>query len=892
MKPHPPKRALRFLRWFCRKDYLEEIEGDLIELFEKQYESAPGAARRRFSWSVIRYFRPGFIRSFGLVSYSNSTTMFRNNLKIAWRNLRRQPFFALLNTFGLAIGMAGGLLISLFLYDELTYDTMFADADRIYRVNISNRTAGETNDYATVSGPLAGVMRQDFPQAALVTRFKESGSILLRKEGTEKNVKEEKVTAVDSTFFDMFGINLLQGNPKTALSQPRSIVLTPQAAAKHFSGEDALGQNLILNNGQAYQVTGIVEEMPENSFLRGYEIFISISSYEDARSTAWNNWSYPTFVKLLPGTEPEVLQAYLGTVVESYLLPWAMTFIPGLTIESARANERETGNFMRFEAIALTDIHLHSPNIEGEFNANSDIQNVYILSFIGLFLIALACVNFMNLSTARSLKRAKEVGIRKTLGSLRSGLIKQFLTEAGLIAFISLLLALAVARLALPYFNDLSGKSIEIPLNDPLFWLVLLITTLLLGLVSGSYPAFLMSAFSPKSVLKGTGDHSLKGGRVRNLLVVIQFSVSIFLIVSTLVVFQQLNFIQHKDLGFQKEQVLVIDDADAAGKALLSFKNEVARLSKVDDVTLSSYLPTPSARNGVTFFQEAAMTPETAIIIGNWKVDHDYLSTIGLELIAGRNFDPALKTDSSSLIINESTLAMLGLSAEEAIGVKLTDDFKNPDMESIHYKTVIGVIRNFHFESLRNDIDALSLSLGKGADKMAVKLKPDDLAESIAQIEDIWNEVAPGQLFNFYFMDDSFYQTYEAEQRLGRIFMTFTLLSLFIACLGLFGLAAFNAEKRSKEIGIRKVLGASVSQIACKLSLDFMKLVVLAIALSIPLAWYAMNQWLQDFSYRIDVSWWILALAAMLAMGISILTVSQQSIRAALANPVKSLKTE
>lgn len=892
MKVQPPQLAWKFFRWFCRKDYLEEIEGDLVELFEKQHETAPGRAKRRFVWSVIRYFRPGFIRSFNPINNSNTTAMFKNNIKIAWRNLKRQPFFTFLNTFGLAIGMAGTLLISLFIQDELHFDKMFKDADRIYRVNISSRTAGETSDYASVSGPLANVMRDDYPQAELVTRFRETKSILLRKDDTQKNVKEDLVIGVDDTFFDMFGIKLLQGNETTALTASNSLVLTPTAAAKHFPDGDVIGQSLIIDNGNSYLVTGVVEEMPKNSLLKDYHVFISLSSFEDAKSIAWNNWSYPTFVKLVPGADPESLQAYLGDVTYRYLIPWAMTFIPGLTVESAKQDEKESGNFMRFGAIALTDIHLHSPNIKGELNANSDIQNVYILSFIGLFLILLASVNFMNLSTARSLKRAKEVGIRKTLGSNRAGLIKQFLTEAGLISFISLLLAVALATLALPYFNELSGKAIVMPFNNPVFWLILVLTSLVLGLISGSYPAFLMSKFAPHNALKSGGENNLKGGKVRNLLVIIQFAVSIFLIASTMVVYQQLSFIQNKDLGFKKEQVLIIDDADAAGKQLESFKNEVERLAQVKQVSLSSFLPTPSARNGITFFVDSALDPDNAIIIGNWRVDYDYLPAVGLELIAGRNFDKQLKTDSSSLIINESTLEMLGLTAEEAIGARMTNDFRREDKENAHFMTVIGVVKNFHFESLRNGIDALSLTLGQDANKMIIKLNPGDFANSISEIESIWSEAAPGQLFNYYFMDDSFNQTYRAEQQLGRIFMTFTVLSLFIACLGLFGLAAFNAEKRSKEIGIRKVLGASVRQIAYRLSIDFMKLVGFSIVLSIPLAWYAMNQWLQDFSFRVEISWWIFALSALLAIAISILTVSQQSIRAALSNPVKSLKVE
>lgn len=551
---------------------------------------------------------------------------------------------------------------------------------------------------------------------------------------------------------------------------------------------------------------------------------------------------------------------------------------------------------MNFNTTTLTDIHLHSSDREGEFSLNSDIQNVYIMSFIGFFLILMASVNFMNLSTAHSLKRAKEVGIRKTLGSDRFGLIRQFLTESVLISLLSLLLAVAIAAIAMPFFNVLSGKAISIPFNNPVFWLVLVSAALLLGLFSGSYPAFFMSRFIPAKVLKGA-QSNVGGGKIRNSLVIFQFIISVFLIVSTLVVFQQVNFIQNKDLGFQKDQILIIDDVYAAGNQVEYFKQEVKKISQVESVSLSSFLPTPSARNGITFFVEGAfvdgtMKSEKAVIIGKWRIDHDYVSTLELEIIAGRDFDRQFTTDSSGLILNESAVTMLGVQPEKAIGMRLTSDFHRQDKENMEYSTVIGVVKNFHFESLRNNIDALSLSLGGNSNKMIVKLNAGDFSNAIDNIEETWSKIAPGQPFNYYFMDESFNDTYKAELRLGSIFITFTLLSIFIACLGLFGLAAFNAEKRSKEIGIKKVLGASVNQITYQLSIDFLKLVGIAIIVSLPLAWYAMNKWLEEFTYRIEISWWVFAIAAFLTVAISILTVSYQSIKAAILNPVNSLRSE
>lgn len=885
---------MRFLQWFCRADYLEELEGDLVELYEKRYEDSPSKAKRSLWWSVIRYFRPGFIKEFKIGQHSISTAMFQNNLKIAWRTLKRQPFFTFLNTFGLAIGMAGGLLVALFIQDELSYDKMFDGAERIHRVNISNRIGGETNDYAGVSGPLADVMRADYPHLEMVTRFRDTHGRLIRVPDADMNVKENKVVGVDETLFDMFGLKLLLGDEKTALKEKNSLVLTREAAEKHFKLNDAIGQTLLIDNDESFIVTGIIEDMPKNSFLRNYSVFISLSSFEEATSPAWNNWSWPTFVKLNEGASEEDLQAFLGTIKDSYLIPWAMQFVPGLTVESYKESEKKTGDFMRFSSLPLTDIHLHSPNISGEFNINSDIENVYILTFIGIFLVVLASVNFMNLSTAYSLNRAKEVGIKKSLGSKKSSLVRQFLTEAGFITLLSMVLAILLAIMVLPYFNQLADKSIAIPFASLTFWLILIGAVIGLTLFSGSYPAFLLSSFNTLTVLRGKGESSIGGGKIRSALVILQFGIAVFLIASTLVVYQQLKYIQTKDLGYDKEQVLILEDVDAAGKQIETFKQEVERISSVQSTSLSAYLPTPSDRNGSTFFPEGHV-PEVdyAIIIGKWGVDHDYVKTLNLELIAGRTFDRNLETDSLGIILNESTVRMMNKTPEEVLGMRITDDFRAENQGiGMIFHTVIGVVKNFHFETLRNNIDAMSLVLSDEASRMMVKLNSENFMESVDQIEAVWNDIAPGEPFDFYFMDDSFKETYEAEQRLGQIFITFTLLAIIVASLGLFGLSAFNAEKRAKEIGIRKVLGASVRQITVKLSADFLKLVVVSIILATPVAWYVMANWLQDFSYRIDVPEWVFVLSAVLAIGISLVTISFQSIKAAVANPVKSLRSE
>lgn len=810
--------------------------------------------------------------------------MFKNYLKIAWRSLKKQAFFTFLNTFGLAIGMAGALLISLYIYDELSYDKMFVDADRIYRIDADIKFGGAEIKAAQAAPPMAAALKRDYTQVESTVRFRTLGSMYLKKTGSDTNTKELQVTYADSTLFDFFGINMLVGNPKTALTGTNSLVLTKATAEKHYGAEDAVGQNMILDNDKVYTVTGVIDDLPKNSFLNDYTVFLAMSGNVASREELWGSNNYFTFVKLIPEASVAEFQVPLQGMLEKYMLPWAQKYFPGMTAESFAAS----GNYIRYHTMALTDIHLYSDR-HSEMSATSSIQDVYILSFIGMFLIILACVNFMNLSTAHSLKRAKEVGVRKTLGSNKGHLVFQFLTESGLIAFVSLIAALLITVVILPFFNEFSGKSIAIPYAQPLFWIVLLLTTVLLGLLSGSYPAFFMSRFSPVKSLKGGATESVGGGRIRNALVVFQFSISVFLIVSTLVVFQQLNYMQGKDLGFSKDQVLLLNDTFPLGNKAEAFKAEILKQGNVENVTISNFYPTPSWRSDSSYFQEGAREQEHAIQMQTWDVDTDYIKTLQMKLVAGRDFNKKIPTDSSSVIINEATLDILNLTAEEALGVRISEDI---ELENPSFYTVIGVVKDFHFESLRENIGALGLFIEHGTENMAVRLNAGNYSNTIAAIENKWNEMAPGQPFNYRFMDEAFNTTYESEQKLSQIFFIFTILSIFIACLGLFGLAAFNAEKRTKEIGVRKVLGATVSQISYRLTVDFLKLVGIAILVSLPLGWFVMNKWLEDFSYRIEIGIGIFALAAVLAIVVAVVTVSYQSIKAAIVNPVKSLRSE
>lgn len=808
-----------------------------------------------------------------------------NSLKIAWRSLKKQPFFTFLNTFGLSIGMAGALLIGLYIYDELSFDRMFADSERIYRVNADIKFGGQAQEFSTTPAPMASTLKKDYAPIEDATRFRTWGSMLIRKSNSIDNLKEEHSTFADANFVEMFGLKLLEGDAKTALKNPNTVILSKTVAEKHFGKSSALGQSILINNDETFKVTGVIEDLPKNSFLRDYSVFMAMEGYEDSKAMQnWGSNNFNTFIKVKPNTKPADLNAPLYQLIDKYLIPFAQGLMPGVTRKSFEAE----GNYIKYSLVALNDLHLSSNRV-AEMNPNIDKQTIYIFSFIAIFLIVLASVNFMNLSTAQSMKRAKEVGIRKTLGSDKFGLIKQFLTESGVVTFLSLGLALIFALIAMPFFNQLSGKSISLPFLNPFFWILLIIFTVFLALLSGSYPAFFLSRFVPIKVLKSSGENSLGGGKIRNSLVVFQFAISVFLMVSTFVVYQQLQYIQNKDLGYNKEQLLVVDDVYAAGNQVESFKQEIEKLPNVSSATLSSYLPTPSNRSDNGYQLEGSENQDKMVQMQAWTVDHDYGKTLNLEMIAGRDFDRKFSTDSTGIILNESAVAILGFTPKEALGKRLSQLM---DKDERIYYTVIGVAKNFHFSSFKDKIGAWSMYLGKRANKLTIKIQPGDFKQTLDGVKQAWAKVAPGQPFNQYFLDDSFNSTYDTEQRLGKLFITFTILSIIIACLGLFGLAAYNAEKRVKEIGIRKVMGASVGQITFRLSSDFLKLVGISILLSLPLGWFAMNKWLEDFTYRINIAWWVYVSAASIAILIAILTVSYQSIKAALVNPVKSLRGE
>lgn len=809
--------------------------------------------------------------------------MLQNYIKIAWRNLRKHKFYSFLNIFGLALGLASCLLITLYVLDELSFDKSFEHADRIHRVNADIRFGGADMALAVAPDPLAFTLKKDYPQIEQVVRLRENGSQLVRRsEGTE-NLKEDQVCFADSTFFKVFSLPLIMGDKEKALKDPYTVVISESNALKYFGKENPMGKGLTIENDQTYTVTGVMQDIPAQSHLRDMNMLLSMSSNPESRLNGWGSHNFNTYLLLKEGVDPRQFENNFETVLQKYTAKWLVSFM-GASLDEIR----KSGSYLRYSLIPLTEIHLHSDRT-AEINVNGNIQYVYIFAVVALFLLTIACVNFMNLATARSSNRAKEVGVRKALGSERSSLVNQFLTESVMLSFFSLALAVALAYFALPLFNNLAGKQVKFPIGEVGFWITLLITGGVVGVLAGSYPAFFLSAFNPLKVLKNSVELQGKGGYLRNALVVFQFVISVMLIVGTGVIYRQLNFIQTKKLGFNKDQMLIVNDAYALDNQVTAFKEQVMRLPNVEKSTVTSFLPTPSSRTDNTFFPAGQMQQDKGINMQNWAVDYDFINTMGLQMANGRPFQEEFPSDSSGIIINEAAAKVLGYA--EPIGKKLFGYADQEMKQRIDY-TIIGVVKNFHFESLKKNIGALSLVLSRSNGTVVFKLNGGDVAQTVDQVEQLWKKMAPGQPFSYRFMDEDFNNVYRSEQRVGQIFITFATISIIIGCLGLFGLSAYTAERRTKEIGVRKVLGASVANIVALLSKEFLRLIIIAILIGIPIAWFGMNLWLNDFAYHVDLAWWMFLAAGAIAITIALLTVSFQSIKAALMNPVRSLRSE
>jgi putative ABC transport system permease protein len=814
--------------------------------------------------------------------------MLRNHCTIFIRNLKKQKIYSLINIVGLAIGVAVCLTIALFIQHELGYDTFNANADRTYRVCVKSIVNGTSSINSKSAGPMGPALLRDFPEVQTYTRLGYFGARLLKYQ--EKSFREYNMYYADSTYYDVFTMTFLEGNPRTALIHPNSVVLTETTAKRYFGNDRALGKTLLADEKGSYVVTGVVRDYPENSHF-SCDMLASIDTYPIIHENYWLELWYSTYIVLRPGTDPAAFEDKLDKASRAYVAPAAEAVL-GIHIEEFLKKGNTYAYFMQ----PLTSIYLHStrkygvdPNTEWGDVRIGDIAYVYIFGGVAIFILLIAIINFMNLATARSERRAKEVGIRKTLGSNRAGLIRQFMTESILTSGCSVLLSLALLELFLPIFNTLSGKHLILNYFEHPFVIPLLVLfAIVLGVLAGLYPAFYLSSFSPIRAMNAhTGTHTRKS-RLRNILVVVQFAISITLMICTIVIKGQLDYIQKKNLGFNKERLLMIGQAYVLGHTIDAFKNEALKNPHILSMTTSFRLFNAGVPGHAYFFNKK--TGADPLSMSYLEADENFLRTYQIPMLAGRFFSRSFSTDSSAVVVNEAVLREIGTT--DVIGKELTALSTYGAAKSY---TIIGVVKNFHWESLHQGIRPLAIFYlpdNNSSNVLSVRIQSGDITETIEFLKQTWKKFAGDESFYCNFVDRDLARMYEAEQKTADIAIVVSVLAIFIACLGLFGLASFVTEQRVKEIGIRKVMGASVFEIVMLLSEEFTKWVLIANAIAWPVAYYFMNSWLQNFAYRVSINVWIFILAGLLALAIALATVSFQAVKAAIANPIDSLRYE
>ncbi|HEY1054697.1 MAG TPA: ABC transporter permease, partial [Emticicia sp.] len=805
-------------------------------------------------------------------------------LKIAWRNLLKNKLQTLINITGLSIGMASCILILMFVFDELSYDKFWQNGDRVYRMALERIYPGRSTKYAIIPPSYARSVKKELPEVEETVRiFNNGGETLIRH--NNQVYQERNVFFADSNFFKVFKLPLLYGNPDKALMAPNSVVLTETTAKRFFGTTNAIGKYIELVQGPKLQVTGISADMPKNAHFQ-FDFLSSVKGNRFAEATNHISFAAATYLLLKPHTSPEQVQAKLPAIVVKYASGEVQRTFGVSYKEYVKA-----GNGYFYFLQPLQSIHLES-NLEAELGANGSSNLVYIFMVIAVFVLLIACINFMNLATARSTERAKEVGIRKTLGSTKSQLAIQFLTESVLLSVTSLFVATILVMLAVPFFNNLANK--HLILDDFFTWKtipLMLILSIAVGLIAGLYPAGVLSSFQPIQVLKGKFISKKQGHNLRNGLVVFQFSISIILIISTLVVYRQLNYIQNKELGYSKDFVIHLRGAGFLQDRTQVFKDEIQKIAGVEKVGGTSAEPGQEQFFGISFRKSG----EKETVTGKAMVaDDGYLQALNMDLADGRFFQKEFN-DSLSVILNEESVKALGL--KNPIGQKVfsPDNLATGEEAEMTY-TVIGVVKDFHFSSLHQKITPLFIVnnrfFAKTSNLMAVRINTPDFQSVINQLQQTWKKFLPEQPFNYAFLDADLAELYRNEKVSQQVFWIFSFLGILIACMGLLGLVSYIVQQRTKEIGIRKVLGATVPSIILLLSKDLLKLVLIALLVASPIAYYLMHSWLQDFAYRTEISWWIFILAGITAVVIAFATISFQSIKAALMNPVKSLKTE
>ncbi len=797
--------------------------------------------------------------------------MLKNYLSVAIRNLRNQGWYAFLNVFGLSIGIASCLMITLYVFDELRYDTFHEFADRLYRVTHYEKISNNEVETPMTVPALAPATSENIAGVKSTTRVYPVGGQVVQIE--QKALTQKEFVYVDAPFLQMFGFKVLTGDPTTALQQPNSLVLTQEIAKRYFGNEEAIGKFVLVGDSTPYKVTAVVANPPPYSHLP-FSVLASFSSLPDSLDDNWERLELYTYLLLEQEVAVASVEKNLQTLRDRYVSAQVAEYNTYKTFQ-------QEGNEYRLSLQPITQIHLYS-DLLGELDTGGDIKTLYILIAVAVFLLLIACVNFMNLATARYMRRAREVGVRKALGSTRAALIVQFLGESLLMGLIASLLGVVWVLLFLTSFNNLTDKEIAYAVFTEGWLLIgILLLTLIVGLLAGSYPAFFLSGFRPTEVLKG-GWFVRKGSTIlRNILVVFQFSVSIGLIICTVLAYQQIDYTRNKDLGFNKEQVMALSYFDLLGEQGTAMKEAIALQSVVVETSVVSNV-IPQTYQLTMFWQRGK---DVKRLMYWYTSDYDHLETMGIELLDGRTFSAEYSTDTAGVLLNETAVRTLEI--DDPIGAEISYD----DTEGGSYQ-VLGVVKDFHFRSLHHDIEPMAIFLSETGLNLLDRFTPSDVAEVLEQVEVAWQKYAPGVPFEYTFLDEEFDHAFRAEQRLSRVFTVFSVITIIVAGLGLLGLAAYSAQQRTKEIGVRKTMGASTGSLVLLLSKDFTKLVLIAFGLAAPIVYFLMQSWLTQFAFRIEVSVLPFVLAGLGAMLLAWVTVGWLAYRATQANLASVLRPE
>jgi putative ABC transport system permease protein len=865
-----------------RDDLAEEVLGDLEEKFYATVDKKSARrAKLNYWYQTVNYLRPFAIRKSRLKN-SNTQAMLQHYIKISWRSVSRHKAFSSIKIGGFAIGIAACLLIALFIRHELSYDSFYKNQDSIYRLTNQWSEGGEVGRWTNLQGPLKTVIEENVPEVEYIARtvqwsWGNAGSNLVRTADSQFNIDEEGFIYADPELLRILEVDMVYGSKERALGAPNSLVISQTMADKYFPNENPVGKQLVLNDDPetTYTVGGVMKDFPANSHLQANFILTLFGRKAGPGTSGWCCTNYVFYTSLNDGASKLAVEQKLLDVRNTYVMDQLKT--AGKT--GLEEMEKHHGYYLQ----PVADVYLNTAEVSDDI-AHGNYDLVWIFGIIAGIILLLACVNFVNLSTARSVQRAKEVGLRKVVGSVRSNLIAQYLSESVVFCTLAILAALIVATLALPFFNTLADKSLSMPWLSWWFLPSLAAVALIVGLLSGLYPALYLSKFSPVAVLRGTMTTRAKGSFMRSGMVIFQFAVTVILIIGAIVTQQQFRLIMNKSLGYNKDQVINIqglNTLDSAKKA--SLKQELINLPEVKSATLSDFMPVAgSAIHNRTYWLAEERLIDDGFEAARWTVDEDYIATFGMTLVEGEFFS-GIASDQKSIIVNESMAKQLGM--ESPVGAELIDMFDQK------YK-VIGVVKDFYFESVLGTVDPLAMVYGAGNGVLSVSVQPSEMNRTLQALNTVWEGFAPNQSFRYVFLDQRFEQMYDSLTRARTLFMIFALLSIVIACLGLFALSAFMAERRSKEVSIRKILGASISGLFTLLALDFMKLVITAVLLAIPIGWLLMDEFLGDVQNRVALSWYLFAGAGFTAIIIALATISFEALRAALVNPAEKLRSE